>query len=241
MDEMVSVDQATMPAIHTADAYARAWLSAPTQRLLCHFAAADADRPLPLVEADWEEVFQAVCSNGLLGLTQACLKRQPAGDYPPAAFRAWVRQAYLMNSLRMALRYRQIDRVLRQFAEHGPEMIVLKGPALAHTLYDDPAPLIRRPGSRVRERDWRRARAALVDLGFTPEEPDDHCHPSSSPRSGPMSTSTGTPTWVSSSRFTMTTSSTPVWSRATPTVSGHGPERSTLATYRSRSSHQRTN
>ena len=147
-------------------------ISDATRLLLCDFAAGDVQRPLHHVDADWEEVFRGVCRNGLLGLTHRYLKRQSTQDYyPPPEFRQWVHQACRFNAIRMALMYRNIGQVLAQLTTSGLDYMVIKGPAVAHTVY--PHPTLRSFNDLdlvVRERDWAAMHRLLVEMGFRPEK-----------------------------------------------------------------------
>lgn len=63
---------------------------------------------------------------------------------------------------------RRLITVARAFDAAGIEFVVLKGPALAHEFYSDPA---RRPfvdaDLLVRQADWKRACTTLTEIGFT--------------------------------------------------------------------------
>ncbi len=135
--------------------------------LLCDFAAGDVQRPLHYLDADWEEVFQGVCRNGLLGLTHRYLTRWEPRDYPPLEFRQWVQQAYRLCTMCMMSLYVEIGKVLAQLAESGVDYMVLKGPVLAYLVY--PNPFLRLFSDLdliVRERDWTIMHHLLVDMGF---------------------------------------------------------------------------
>lgn len=142
-----------------------------TRSLLCDFAAGDLKRQLDHLDADWDQVFHNVCRNGLLGLTHRYMKQQKSQDYPPPEFRQRVHQAYRLDALRMALMYRNIGQVLVQLKKSGLDYLVIKGPAIAHTVYPDPT--LRSFNDLdlvVRERDWAAMHQILVEMGFTPEE-----------------------------------------------------------------------
>jgi hypothetical protein len=137
-----------------------------TRVLLCDFAAGDLDRPLHRVDADWEEVFQGICRNGLLGLTHRYLERHTGHDYPPPAFRERIRQAYHLDAMRMALKRRHVGRVLSHLAGASLDYMVLKGPAVAQTVY--PHPSLRSFNDldlMVRECDWASTHRLLTELG----------------------------------------------------------------------------
>ncbi len=152
--------------------FGRIPIAESTRVLLCDLAAADLERPLSRFEdVDWEEVFQCVSRNGLLGLTCRYLKRQPETDYPPKAFQSQVTNAHRLDALRMALKYRHVLQVLAHLSECGLEYMVVKGPAVAYVVY--PEPSLRSFNDLdlvVREKDWTRAHQLLVDQGFVPQE-----------------------------------------------------------------------
>jgi hypothetical protein len=160
-----------MMQIWEMNSHERVPISDATRTLLCDFAAGDVKRPLHRLDADWEEVFQGVCRNGLLGLTHRYLKKWEPQDDPPPEFRQRVQHAYRTSAIHMALMYRNIGKVLAQLAESGGDCIVVKGPALAHTVYPDPA--LRAFNDLdlvVRERDWAAVHRLLVGMGFRQEE-----------------------------------------------------------------------
>jgi hypothetical protein len=64
-----------MMQIWEMNSHERVPISDTTRTLLCDFAAGDVKRPLHRLDADWEEVLQGVCRNGLLGLTHRYLKQ----------------------------------------------------------------------------------------------------------------------------------------------------------------------
>ncbi len=149
----------------------RVSLSKSARKLLCDFAAVDAQRPLSrLDDVDWTEVFRGVCRNGLLGLTHRYLKQHEAEDYPPQEFRAWVHQAIRLDALNTALMYRNIGQVLSHLTQSGLDYMVVKGPAVAYTAY--PEPNLRSFNDLdlvVRERDWAVTHRLLVEMGFYQE------------------------------------------------------------------------
>jgi hypothetical protein len=155
--------------IEKLDSYKRVPISNATRTLLCDLAAGDVRRPLHRLDADWEKVFQSVCRNGLLGLTHRYLKLRQPHDYPPPEFTQWIKQAYRTSAIRMALMYRNIGPVLARLAQSGVDYMVVKGPALAHTVY--PNPDLRAFNDLdlvVRERDWETMHRLLVEMGFRP-------------------------------------------------------------------------
>jgi len=157
--------------IEKLNSYERVPISNATRALLCDLAAGDLTRPLHRVDADWEEVFQGMCRNGLLGLTHRYLKHRQPHDFPPLEFRESVKQAYRTSAIRMALMYRAIDPVLARLADSGLEYMVVKGPALAHTVYPDPdLRAFNDLDLVVRERDWGTIHRLLIEMKFRPED-----------------------------------------------------------------------
>lgn len=153
------------------DSYEQMALSDAARMLLCHFAAGDVQRPLYPVPADWEEVFQGVCGNGLLGLTQRYLARQPTRAYPPLEFRQRIQEAQRINTMRMIMMYRKIRPLLDYLTRSGLDYMVIKGPAVAYSVYPDAA--LRSFNDLdivVRERDWAMMHQLLIGIGFKPEE-----------------------------------------------------------------------
>lgn len=172
--------------IKQLDSYDRQLFTVPTRRLLCHFAAGDLWRPLPIVDADWEEVFQGVCSNGLLGLTWRYLAQQQERDYPPATFRQQVQTAYRLSVMRMVGMYRKLLPLLTELTRGGIDVLVVKGPAVAYTIYPDPdLRSFNDLDLLVRERDWAAMHQQLLELGFSAEADLPHPPPKLIPQSVP--------------------------------------------------------
>ncbi len=157
-------------AFENHNSQTREFVSDATRVLLCDFAAGDLKRSLHHVDADWDEVFDAVCRNGLLGLTHRYLSNDAARDYPPRAFRQRIDETFRAGALRLALMYRNVGLVLARLTNARLNFIVVKGPALAYRVYPDP---VLRPFNDVdliaRERDWENVHQCLVGMGFEPE------------------------------------------------------------------------
>jgi hypothetical protein len=167
----VSPSSETTMRIERLDSYERVPISDATRTLLCDFAAVDLRRQLHRLDADWEEVFQGVCRNGLLGLTHHYLQHWEPQDYPPPEFRQWVKRAHRVSAIRMVVMYRSIGKVWAQLTQSGIDYMVIKGPTLAHTIYPNPSlRTFRDLDLVVRERDWSALHRLLVDMGFRPEK-----------------------------------------------------------------------
>ncbi len=151
--------------------YERAPVSETTRALLCVFAAADPRRPLPRLKADWDQVFRGIARNGLVGPSFDYLNRQAETDYPPPEFQQRIQQAHRTLTIRLAQLYKNIGRVITGLANHGINFLIVKGPALAYTVYRDPSlRFFNDLDLLVRERDWSAIYHALLDMGFRQSE-----------------------------------------------------------------------
>jgi putative nucleotidyltransferase-like protein len=161
------------PRLDKLGIFEREPISETTRRLLCDFAAGDPTRALQRADVDWDEVFEAVCRNGLVGLTFAYLKQHPAEEYPPADFKRRITWAHVLASAYLTRTRQSVKSILLRFAEAGLECLVLKGPVLAEMIYPD-------PNSRwygdldihVRERDLPAAHQLLREGGLILDEHD---------------------------------------------------------------------
>jgi hypothetical protein len=153
------------------DSFQREPTSPAVRTWLCLIASGDPSRPWPNVEPGWDELFRAVCRNGLVGLARRHLAAAPrAGASPPESFGRAIEQADAINRLRLAVMYRRIERVLGALASAGVSCILLKGPALAYTVYPDP--MLRSFTDLdvlARNGDWTTVHRCMQRLGFTPE------------------------------------------------------------------------
>ncbi|MFQ5610873.1 MAG: nucleotidyltransferase family protein [Anaerolineae bacterium] len=151
--------------------YRQVSISTATRRLLCDFAAGDAKRPLRRADVNWEAAFRRICRDGLLGLTYRYLSRGETRDYPPEEFRQHIQIAYHASLIRLTYLYHNLGYVLAHLKTHGLECLVIKGPAVACTVY--PHPTLRFFTDLdlvVRERDLVAAHRLLVEIGFNPQQ-----------------------------------------------------------------------
>lgn len=154
--------------------YERTPMATATRDLVCAFAACDIDHTLPRIDADWDQVFAAVCNHVLIGPTFYYLNHHTDPDYPPPAFRQQIQAAYRTQVIRLERLYRQIGNVLHQLNRAGIEYLVIKGPALAPLVYPDP--MLRSFNDLdliVRERCWHAVSRVLSQQGFAidPDSP----------------------------------------------------------------------
>lgn len=153
------------------DNYDRELLSNNTHQLLCTLASGDLQRPLPRVDVDWEELYQAIGRNGLLGLTNDYLERGHSKNYPPPNFKKWISEAHRSSAIRLILMYMKVMPVIHELNQAGLDYMVIKGPALAHLVYPDPT--VRGFNDLdllIREQDWEAMHQLLLKLGFAPEK-----------------------------------------------------------------------
>jgi hypothetical protein len=148
-------------------------LTDATRDLLIGLATADLDRPLDdACEAvtDWDELFSAICANGLLGVAQRYASAGRDAASIPAAVTQRINQAQAVSSVQSHAMLLSAGTVLRAIQDSGIATILLKGPALARLAY--PHPSMRTFGDldlMVRERDMQRMHALLVEHGFVPD------------------------------------------------------------------------
>ncbi len=97
------------------------------------------DKAATLVEQpdfSWPAVLAVAAEQGLLPLLYGLLDRQA---WIPEDVRCELQQAYTMTLLRYRLLRGELDRLLRRLRAGAVPVLVLKGVALAETIYPDPA------------------------------------------------------------------------------------------------------
>ena len=115
---------------------------------------------------DWDSVVDRAFEHDIAPLMYRTLQGLPQTDHTKAAF-ARLRSAYMGNAARNALLFRELHVVLRALRERRKDVIVLKGAALAETVYRDRA---LRPMSDVdllvRKADLAESEEILKSLGY---------------------------------------------------------------------------
>jgi hypothetical protein len=119
---------------------------------------------LPL---NWNKVLKSTLRHGISPLLYHTLKDIQESHLIPQEVMDRLRKDYYGNLVRNMFIYEQLKRILDAFREEGVEVIVLKGAALAETVYDD-------IGLRsmndidllVREQDLDRAEELMAELGY---------------------------------------------------------------------------
>jgi hypothetical protein len=163
--------------------FGRDEISDQTRQMLCFFATGDLERPLPVLEIDWQELFQAIANEGLLLVAYRYLKQHPDIPALSPTFRQAVRQASLRSLSQMMFFRQRVKKLLAFLGESELDFLVVKGPAVAHTIYPEPG--LRLYGDLdlvVRESDWAMAHQLLSRAGFrqmqtTPDHPEISEHP----------------------------------------------------------------
>ncbi len=138
-----------------------------TDRFLLNCLRLDS-QPEATPEIDWPALVERAQRNGVAPLLYRRLREM--AHVPPAALDL-LRRAYYQNAAANALRYRELGQVLSALEAVGIPTLVLKGPALALTIYPDPAlRIIGDLDLLVRREQVEQAMAALRELGY--ETPD---------------------------------------------------------------------
>jgi len=118
-----------------------ALLSLPDDRIL-YLAAVLRDTPVPapaLSLDEWREFLDLLKPHGVFPLLAYRLRAWPADCRPPAEVKAWLNRVFLNSATRSMRAGRQIQEVVDALEEAGIPSVLLKGPALARTVYPDPA------------------------------------------------------------------------------------------------------
>jgi hypothetical protein len=147
------------PVIPSALVWLRVCLDALGRRQPVSAPPLDLDWTALLTLAEIEDVLPAV----------AYAASTAGWSTVPAAARRHLADALVASRARHLVMTRELARALHRCASDGIDVMTLKGPVLAETVYPDPA---LRPFSDldllVRPSDRRRADAALRGLGYTP-------------------------------------------------------------------------
>lgn len=85
----------------------------------------------------WDEFTNTAISQGIAPLVYKRLKDIPEKSRVPEAVMDKLKMAYLGNVARNMYFYSELERILRVFNENGIEVMMLKGAALAGTVYGD--------------------------------------------------------------------------------------------------------
>jgi hypothetical protein len=117
---------------------------------------------------DWQMLLELADRHGVLPM----FCRNMAGELPDA-FESLLRSRWIASAALAS----ELEGLLREFSQRGLEVLPLKGPPLAQTLYGSPT---LRPSDDldllVRPQDFVRSQSLLIDVGFEPEDVADDYH-----------------------------------------------------------------
>jgi putative nucleotidyltransferase-like protein len=88
---------------------------------------------------DWDRFTARVCAHGVAPLVAAQLQKMAMMDHLPPHVRAFLQSAYYRNAARNTLLFGVVQEVLQACHHRGIAVILLKGAALAETVYPHPA------------------------------------------------------------------------------------------------------
>jgi hypothetical protein len=140
--------------------------------LLCarqHLTASESKRVSEIVQrsVDWNEVIAAAWRHGVAGLLFHNLHRSAAGEPVRPEVLHQLRQGYVRSAFRNQAHYVAIAEILERAAIIKLEVVLLKGAALARTVYHDQT---LRPFADidllVRQSEVDKAKQVLRDLGY---------------------------------------------------------------------------
>jgi hypothetical protein len=118
-------------------------------------------------DLDWNYLTAAACAHGVAPLIYHNLQRSRATRVLPPRPTETLRKSYYGNAARNSFLYGELRNVLNAFRDKRIEVIVLKGAALAETVYPNRA---LRPMSDidllVRKEKLTQVEATLLDMGY---------------------------------------------------------------------------
>lgn len=132
--------------------------------------------PLKLTANDWDALVPLARKHGASGLLYRAIQTLERDDIPQVVL-ATLRETYLHTHLAQRLAYEELAALLAEFQRHDLEMIVLKGAALAKTIYPDAAlrpfgdlDLLVRPEDNARAAEILRAREFQIAVEMEREQ-----------------------------------------------------------------------
>lgn len=116
---------------------------------------------------EWRELLNALRSHWIIPLLYYKIGNSPPEFHPPGEISDQMRTAFLLSRVQSLKMENQLNKIVNNFNRKGIEVIVLKGPALALSIYPDPAT---RPHCDldllVREEDFIKAKELLEEIGY---------------------------------------------------------------------------
>ncbi|NIM89676.1 MAG: signal peptidase I [Candidatus Aminicenantes bacterium] len=124
--------------------------------------------PLPELPLNqWSEVLSCLRSHWILPLLYRQISFLPLEYHPPEKVKDKMRKSFLISRVRCFHMEKQLDEIIKAFHNEDVQILVLKGPSLALSVYPDPA---LRPSSDldllVLPEQMSQARAILGKLGY---------------------------------------------------------------------------
>ena len=94
----------------------------------------------PAVSLDqWSKLLDFLRANWIIPFVYRKIGSLPQECLPPVTITDEMRQIFLVSSVRSVHMERQLKEIIEAFGEQGVRVLVLRGPALAFSLYEDPA------------------------------------------------------------------------------------------------------
>jgi len=120
---------------------------------------------LPLNQ--WSDILSCLRSHWILPLLYRQISSLPPENHPPEEVMNKIRKSFLISRVRCLHMEKQLDEIINAFHNEEVQILVLKGPSLALSVYPDPA---LRPSSDldllVLSEQISKARAILGKLGY---------------------------------------------------------------------------
>jgi hypothetical protein len=140
---------------------------------LCYVLSDRADQVAwdEFTPADWDLFSQMADREGVAPLMYWKLKDSPVA-VPPSTFN-FLRSTYYQTLAQNTLMYQELERILKALDEAGIPVIVLKGAALAATVYEDIG--LRPMGDLdllVHRQDFEKAEQIVRSVGYEPTRPE---------------------------------------------------------------------
>jgi hypothetical protein len=142
-----------------------------SDELLTYVKSVLKDESLPAPEAsldEWSNLLDFLRANWMIPFAYRKIGSLPQECHPPEAMTDEMRQAFLVSVVRSLHMERQLQEIIEAFRERDVRVLILRGPALAFSLYPDPA---MRTSSDldllVMPKNVVQARGILEGLGYT--------------------------------------------------------------------------
>ena len=167
---MKGMMQSILPSMKLCGAMDKSFLDLPDE-LLTYVKSILRDEsplaPAATVE-EWSSLLTFLRANWMVPFAYRKIGSLPQQCQPPAAITDEMRQAFLLSVVRSLHMERQLQEIMEAFQEQSVRVLVLRGPALAFSLYPDPA---MRASSDldllVMPKNVVQAREILENLGYT--------------------------------------------------------------------------